>query len=199
MKASAPPVFPLFRSQLQADLLVRLLLGDVEESISSLASTISADVGNTHREIERLERAGITISRRVGRTRLVKANVDAPFYRPLYDLVLVTIGPAHVLAEALADVDNIESAGIFGSWAARMAGEEGPAPHDIDLLVVGSPDRDDLYDRTREASATLGRQVNAVVMSPRRWHESRDGFAQELASRPLISVVPEHDHTQEQA
>lgn len=189
MKSSAPPIFPIFRSQLQADLLVLLLLGDVEESVTNLAAAVRGDVGNTHREIERLERAGITVSRRVGRTRLVQANRNAPFYRSLSELVMATMGPAYVLARELVDLDGVESASIFGSWAARMAGEEGPAPNDIDLLVIGTPDRDDLYERARAASTMLGRDVNPVVISPRRWHDAPDGFARELASRPRVPVI----------
>lgn len=190
MRPAAPPVFPVFRSQLQADLLVRLFVGDVEESISELASEIDANPGNTLREVERLERAGIVSTRRVGRTRLVRANGDAPFHRTLRDLILVTMGPAHVLAKALAGLDRIESASIFGSWAARIAGEEGAAPHDIDLLVIGTPDRDDLYDRTTEAAHTLGREVNTVVISPERWARADEGFVKELATRPRVTVLP---------
>jgi predicted nucleotidyltransferase len=36
---------------------------------------------------------------------------------------------------------GIEAAAIFGSWAARAAGEAGPSPVDVDLLVIGRPDR----------------------------------------------------------
>ncbi|WP_157574283.1 ArsR family transcriptional regulator [Jiangella muralis] len=197
MRPAAPPVFPVFRSQLQADLLVRLFVGDVEESISDLATEIDANPGNTLREVERLERGGIVNTRRVGRTRLVKANVDAPFYRPLHGLVLVTMGPAHVLAKALADIDGIESASIFGSWAARITGEDGPAPHDIDLLVIGAPDRDDLYDRTTEAAHTLGREVNTVVISPQRWARASEGFIKELSTRPRVAVLPARNRAQE--
>ena len=114
--------------------------------MAELAAAIEADPGNTAREVVRLERGGVLTSRRVGRTKLVRANTAAPFYRPLHDLVTVVMGPVSVLAGRLAPVEGIVFADIFGSWAARYRGEKGPAPADIDLLVVGSPDRDDLHD-----------------------------------------------------
>src|SRR5262249_15710091 len=81
-------------------------------------------------------------TRPVGRTKLVQANRQAAFYRPLVELVTVVLGPAKVLAEELAGIDGILSAEIFGSWAARYRGEPGQASSDVDLLVVGTPDRD---------------------------------------------------------
>lgn len=69
--------------------------------MAALAAAIDADAGNTSREVIRLERGGVLASRRVGRTKLVRVNRDAPFYRPLYDLVAVVLGPVSVLAERL--------------------------------------------------------------------------------------------------
>lgn len=189
MKTAPPALFPLLRSQLQARVLARVFLGAGEESVADLASAIGADPGNTAREVVRLEDAGIVASRRVGRTKLVRANVDAPFYRPLVELLTIVLGPAAVLAEHLGGVEGIVFADIFGSWAARYHGESGPAPADIDLLVVGRPDRDDLHDATQAASRRLNREVNPIVITRRRWDTSTDGFIVELRSRPRVRVI----------
>jgi predicted nucleotidyltransferase len=50
----------------------------------------------------------------------------------------------------------MEHASVFGSWAQRYLGEPGPAPTDIDLLVVGRPDMDVLADAVSRAGARLG-------------------------------------------
>jgi predicted nucleotidyltransferase len=190
VQVAPPPLFPLLRSDLQARILARTLLGGGEESVAELAAAIEADPGNTAREVVRLEQGGVLASRRVGRTKLVRANTAAPFYRPLHDLVTVVMGPVSVLAERLAPVDGIVFADIFGSWAARYRGEVGPVPVDIDLLVVGSPDRDDLHDAVVEASQQLNREVNPVVVSQQRWETSDDGFIVELRARPRVPVLP---------
>jgi hypothetical protein len=44
--------------------------------------------------------------------------------------------------------------------------EPGRDPADIDLLVVGNPDRGDLYHATQEAARRLNRPVNPVVDGP---------------------------------
>lgn len=189
MRHGAPPLYPLLRSELQGRLLVRVFLGGGEESVAELASGIDADPGNTAREVARLERAGIITSRRVGRTKLVRANTSAPSYRPLLELITIVLGPATVLAEHLAGLAGIVSAEIFGSWAARFHGEPGPAPTDIDLVVVGNPDRDDLHDATQAAARRLNRVVNPVVISEQRWNTSGDGFVRELRARPRVPVI----------
>jgi predicted transcriptional regulator len=182
-------LFPLFRSELQSKLLARILLGEDEESVVELASVLGLDPGNTAREVTRLEQAGIVTARRVGRTKLVKANRQAPFYRSLVELVTVVLGPVAVLAEQLRGIDGIHSAEIFGSWAARYHGERGQAPSDVDLLVVGSPDRDDLHDATQAAAQRLNRPVNPIVVSLRRWTIAEDGFVREVRSRPRVAVI----------
>jgi predicted nucleotidyltransferase len=193
VRVAPPPLFPLLRSRLQARILSRTFLGRGEESVAALAAAIGADPGNTAREVIRLEHGGVLASRRVGRTKLVRANTAAPFYRPLYDLITIVLGPATVLAHRLAAVDGIVFADIFGSWAARYRGEAGPAPADIDLLVVGRPDRDDLYDAAQDVSQLLNRDVNPVVISPERWESADDGFIVELWTRPRVPVLPQDE------
>jgi predicted nucleotidyltransferase len=119
----------------------------------------------------------------------VTANQEAPFYRPLRDLVIIVLGPAEVLGEELRDLKGVKAAAIFGSWAARATGEAGPSPVDIDLLVIGNPDRDDLHDAVTRARDRLGREVNPVVVTPHRWVAQGDAFLSELRSRPMVALA----------
>jgi predicted nucleotidyltransferase len=186
VRAAAPAVFPVFRSRLTVAVLARTYIGDGEYSVAELARVAQTDTGTMAREVRRMEQAGIVRSRNVGRTKLVQANHEAPFYQALRDLVVIVLGPAEVLGEELAGLDGVSAAAIFGSWAARVAGEAGPAPVDIDLLVIGRPDRDDLHDAVGRARTRLGRDINIVVVSVGRWDSDDDPFLAELRSRPLI-------------
>lgn len=189
VREQAPAVFPVFRSRLTAAILARIYIGDGEYSIVDLASTAGTDTGSMTREVRRLEQAGVLTSRMVGRTKLVRANVVAPFYAALRDLVIIVLGPADVLGEELADVEGVSAAAIFGSWAARVSGEPGPTPGDIDLLVIGRPDRDDLYEAAGRARARLGREVNTVTVSPGEWQAGDDRFLAGLRQRPMVALA----------
>jgi predicted nucleotidyltransferase len=146
------------------------------------------DTGTMAREVRRMEAAGVVRSRMVGRTKLVRANHEAPFYRALRDLVVTVLGPAEVLGEELAGLNGVSAAAIFGSWAARVVGEAGPSAVDIDLLVIGRPDRDELHDAVGRARTRLGRDINTVVLAASRWDAGDDPFLTELRSRPMVAL-----------
>jgi predicted nucleotidyltransferase len=188
VREAAPAVFPVFRSRLTAAVLARTYIGDGEYPIAELARAARTDTGTMAREVRRLGEAGIVRSRNVGRTKLVRANHQAPFYQALRDLVVIVLGPAEVLGKELTGMDGVSAAAIFGSWAARALGEAGPSPADIDLLVIGRPDRDDLHDAVGRARTRLGRDINTVVVSASRWDSDDDPFLAELRSRPLVAL-----------
>jgi len=93
-----------------------------------------------------------------------------------------------VVREELGAIDGIEQLFIFGSWAARYAGEQGPAPHDVDVLIIGAPDRDEVYEAARRAQDRLGREVNTTIRKAEQWHSAQDGFTRQLRSSPLVQI-----------
>ena len=190
-RGEPPPLLPLLRSRLQADLLTLVLLNPGKEwTLSELASRIQSTVSSAQREVARAERAGVITSRRVGNARLVTA-ARSPLTGPLTELLLRSFGPRQVLAEELAGVAGIEDAYIFGSWAARYAGQQGRPPADIDVLVIGAPDRDSLDEAAQRASGRLDREVNVTIRSAQWWRAGEDGFRAEINRRPLVPVYGE--------
>lgn len=158
-------------------------------SISDLAGRIGADVATVQREVDRLERAGILTTERVGRTRLVSANTTNPLNRPLAQVVLLAFGPAYILSEELGGIEEIHEAYIFGSWAERYEGIEGPPPGDLDVLIVGTPDRDELYEATVRAEERLQRRIDVTVRTKEAWRNAGDGFLQQIRSSRLVPVL----------
>lgn len=189
----APPLLPILRSEQQARILT-LLLGDpdLELSLTELSHRTGAPQPSVHREIERAEVSGLVQSRRVGNTRLVRANTDSPYYNGLADVLTKAFGVPRVLAAALRGVAGIERAFIFGSWAARSQGTAGARPvGDIDLLVLGEPDRDLLYQEVYAASERLGRPVQVTIRDG-SWLETGTGsFHDTVIARALVEVALE--------
>ena len=188
MRPESPALFPAFRSALTVQVLVLLLVGAGEYTVSQLVEATGSQKRTVYREVVRLETAGVVISRTIAGTKVYTANTSAPFYLPLRDLVTVVAGPAHVLAEELSGLAGIDFAVIFGSWAARYRGEHGPTPNDIDVLVVGSADRDDVYDAAGRAQRRLGREVNTVVVSLDRWNSGEDPLMRDVHAKPVVPV-----------
>jgi len=95
-----------------------LLTPGREWSLTELAARSGASVSSAQREMARAQDAGVTSSRRLGNTRLVRV-ADSPLTGPLTELMLRSFGPHQVIAEELAGLAGIEEAYLFGSWAAR--------------------------------------------------------------------------------
>jgi hypothetical protein len=179
---------PILRSETQARLLAALLLQPKREaSIAELARETGSDPGNLHDEVERLVTAGILNDRRVGRSRLLRAAAS-PLARPLTDLLLLGYGPKQASESALQGLAGIERAYIAGSWAARYLGDNGPFPHDIDIVLIGAPDRDEATDALESAMRPIGQDVQVVFRSPRSWNEEKDAFTRTAKSGPLVEL-----------
>lgn len=192
MRTPPPALLPILRSQVAGDLLALLYLHpDSEYSLTEAAAAIGSSVNAVHHEASRLAKAGLITDRRRGNLRLVRAVTDSLLTRPLTDLLAVTYGPLPVLRDLLADVDGVEAAYIYGSWAARYHGEPGPIPADVDVIVIGSPILDELDDITEHAERQLHRPVNIRTIRPEAWagHDSGDPFLRSVQSRPLVSLA----------
>ena len=193
-RGATPSLLPILRSRQQGEILTAVLGDpDVEYSLSSLAEQLRLPYPSVHREIERAEQAGLVVSRRLGNLRLVRANPESPYYSGLTDVLLKAFGPPVVIGAELTGVNGIEDALIFGSWAARYHEQQGPRPvGDIDLLLLGNPDRDQLYDAVARASARLGREIQVTIRKP-GWLTAGSGtFHDTVTSRPLVPVPFDH-------
>jgi len=189
MRTPSPELLPLFRSRGQGRLLARVYLEpDRPAPLAQLARELRLDGGGITREANRLERAGLVRSERVGRSRVLHPNEDSPYYPELSGLLLKAFGPATILGPALARVDGIEHAYLFGSWAARYQGEPGPPPADIDLLLIGTPEWGAVARVARELTSLLGREVNPTILSPDQWRDDDDGFVRQVTREPRIEL-----------
>lgn len=190
MRTAAPLLAPIFRSDGQARLLGVLLLADDELSVTDLADRADLAYATAHREVARLLDAGILTERQIGRTRLIKANPASPITEPLREILMVVTGPVVLLAEEFDRIDGIDSAFLYGSFAARLLGVAGATPNDIDVMVVGRPDVDAVYGACARVEATVHRPVNPTILEADEFAQ-RSGYLDSARSGAAIPVVGE--------
>lgn len=117
---------------LRSDQQLRILgvlfaqVGD-ELSIGDLAGEAGVAQATASREVARLEEHGLG------------PNWDLPWAPELRSILMQTVGVLGRLGDVFECERGIDSAFIFGSWAARYQGRERPFPRDVDVLVVGDP------------------------------------------------------------
>lgn len=198
MRSEAPALLPVFRSQLQADILAALLLNPEREySLTDLARRFDAPLSTVHDEVKRLTDAGLLRRRSVGRSAMVQANMSNRLAEPLARLLFLSWGPLQVVADEFSGLDGAERVLIFGSWAARYLQWPGPPPHDLDVLVVGDPARGDVYDAADRAQQKLGMPVNPVIRSSEVWQKAADPLVRQIQSSPLVAVLTPDDSDDE--
>lgn len=184
---------PIFRSQHQAELLTWLFLRPTEEfTLSELARRLAVSGGTLHAEATRLIDAGLISDRMIGRSRLLRANLDARAAAPLAELLAVTFGPEVVIAQEFEGIGDVEKVIIYGSWARRHSGERGREPADVDVMLIGAPDRDEVYAAAERSEQRLAMTVNPTIRSARAWREKSDALVVTAKGGPHLEVV---DHS----
>lgn len=189
MRTTPPDLLPIFRTNLQAELLAALFLGDDEATpASELVERTSAPAASVYRELTRLVDAGLIERERERRGAGFRPAKDSPLYEPLRELLERTMAVEPQLTRALATIDEIEAAAIFGSWAARKPS----GGSDIDLLVVGNVDRDELLARVKKIERIAGREIDVTAYRADEFARRRDegsGFLRTVLRGPLIELV----------
>ncbi len=189
MRSQAPPLLPIFRSDLQARLLAALLLdGEPQLTTSELRERTGATPASLHRELTRLERAGFVEHETVGRANRYRAATDSPLHEPLTTLLRRTLGVETLLSRQLSAIDGVETAVIFGSWAEGSASGES----DVDLLVVGDVDRDELLAAVRSVEAATAREIDVTAYRREEFDRRRregSGFLRTVLRGPLIELI----------
>ncbi len=185
------PAWSLFgRSEIRRRILGTLLLDPgARLHIREIARRVGASAGNTRRELLRLEEAGVVERTREGRQVYFRVPGGSILYRSMAEIVRETSGAREILRRRLGDLSGVESAVIFGSYAAGMT----KSGSDVDVLIVGKPDRDELTDRLEQAGREIRRPVNEVVYTATELDERRargDAFIKSIDEGTVIQILP---------
>lgn len=179
---SLTDLFPPARAE-----VLRLLFesGKEELHLRDLARLAGLSPTALQKELDSLERKELITARRDGNRRYFRANTANPLYPELHGIVVKTSGIAAELRRALATVDGITLAFIFGSTAAGTA----RGTSDVDLLILGSAGLRKIGPALRGVADTLAREINPVCISPTEWREKLrrdDAFVSRLLEEPKL-------------
>lgn len=158
MRAAAPGGL---NDVLASSALARLLLhfalhGDEPRHVRALQRRSGLSMSSLNRELHRLEARGLIERMERGSRVSYRATQAQPRWKTLREFIRAFADPAEVVEEALASIEGIEAAFVYGSFARGDAREDS----DVDVLVVGSAEAQARVGReAAEASVLLGRPV----------------------------------------
>ena len=177
-------LFPRVRAE-----VLRLLFAEAgrECHLRELARLSQLALGTVQAEVRQLAAAELILARRDGNRLYYRANASHPVFPELQGLARKTTGLREPLAKALAGLEGIDLALVFGSQAGGTAG----AASDVDLLVVGDVGLRALAPRLRPVAEALGREINPHVLSARTFStraRSGDAFVASVLAGPKLWI-----------
>ena len=133
--------------------------------LRQLESITGYSVGNIRREMIKLEKSGLFLSRIMGKMKLYRLNIAHPLYNEIKNIVRKTIGIEGRLKEIIKKYQDIRFAFIYGSFA----GDKEKALSDIDLIVIGGKDLKGIKTCIYEYQSKIGREINSIIYSPQEF------------------------------
>lgn len=144
------------------------------------------------KELKRLEDAGILLSVKEANVRFYWINQDHPLYPELKSIAFKTAGLADFLKASLTEIGEVEVALIYGSVAKNVEDMRS----DVDLLVIGDVDMDELHEAVEAAEASIGREINPTVYTRMEWDgrvKIEQAFVTDILSGSKIFLIGDED------
>ena len=183
----------LFKDYRRRVLGLLLLHPERKYHVREIARLTGKEAGTLHKELSRLEKAGLLVKKNVGNQVQYSANRECPIYEELTSILRKTSGLVDVLADALAPIaEKMETAFVFGSIA---SGRE-TSGSDVDLLVIGDVAFSEVVNALYPAQNILQREINPKVYSKEDWkrmNQKKDAFAKGIITRPKLIIVGSAD------
>jgi len=178
-----------FRSKLRRVLLSYYFTNPkAEHHLRELARILGTDPANLSRELAGLTARGLFVARASGRQKYFRLNRNYSLYEEFKRIVLKTLGVTGRLREALADLPGVSEAYLYGSFAQEQQDEVS----DIDILIVGRLDGEDLENVINKLERQFRREINYTVMSPAEFEARRrrnDPFLGDALRQKTINLL----------
>lgn len=144
--------------------------------------------GSIRRELLKFQKDSLFNTDKVGNLLYYSLNTKHPLFKELKAIVSKTVGVEASLKKELSAVPNIETAFIYGSFAANKE----KSASDIDLMVIGDPKASLLNEKLSALERRLKREINPTVYSMREYKakkKAKSGFIMDLLKNPKIMVI----------
>jgi predicted nucleotidyltransferase len=190
---STPVLKRLFSSGLRVKMLSHFFLHPGESAyVRELAGSLGESPGTVTRELTNLQEAGVLRSEKIGNQRHYSLDATCPILEDLRSMFLKTTAAGDGLRKALAGLDGVEVAFIYGSFARGDA----HGNSDIDLMVVGDVGDRELAPLVARVEKRLHREINYTAYTRaealRRLGKKGD-FIHEVFSGPRIVLIGKAD------
>ena len=179
----------LFSSRVRVQLLSHFLLHpETRDHIRALAAQVDAQYSAVWKELNNLEEAGLLKSETLGGRKIFTLNSDYPIVPELRNIILKTIGAGDLVRGSLKDLEEVDAAFIFGSFADG----EPDADSDLDIMLIGDLDIEQVTPIIVEMEDMLDRNVNYVLFTLDEWKSrvaDKDPFVTNVNNATKVMLI----------
>ncbi|MCX6766692.1 MAG: archaellum operon transcriptional activator EarA family protein [Candidatus Moranbacteria bacterium] len=166
--------------------ILKFLFANEEKSfyLSEIAKIAGTSAGNAQREMNRLQKEGVVKSEKRGNLRYFELDKENSAFSDIENIVKKTIGVEAELAEIFGKLKRVDFAFIFGSYAK----DELRSGSDIDVVVIGDPDEEELNRKISLAEKSIGREINYHLYSFPEFKKKikRDSFLKNIVRKYIL-------------
>ncbi|GBE17853.1 nucleotidyltransferase domain protein [archaeon BMS3Abin16] len=181
----------IFGSKSRVKLLTLFLLNPGRKYyVREIERLTRENINSIRRELKNLEAINLLKSQRSGNQKYYTVNQEMSIYPELKNIFLKTQGAAKILQKKISSLKGINTAFIYGSYA---KGEAGP-DSDIDIIIIGNVNEDDLIMRIRNVEKELNREINYVLFTPEEYEtrkKKKDPFIKNVLNDERIILLGE--------
>ncbi|MEW6087511.1 MAG: hypothetical protein AB1498_04345 [bacterium] len=159
-----------------------------EYYLRQLEKILKAAVGNIRRELLKLKKTGLFLSRKKGHKDFYYLNKKYPLFNELKQIVNKTIGLVDKIKKEINKIPGIETAFIYGP----VARGENNLKAEVFIFIIGQADKKKLSILIRKLEKILKRKINTFVTGRKKFifkKDTKDFFIFDLLKRPKIFLI----------
>lgn len=133
--------------------------------LRGLANEFNVSTNTVRQELEKLSDSGVIVSEKEKRKRLFCANTDHPLFSSIRKMLLQHTGVETVFEEVIMKLGAIDSVYLTGPLA------RGVDSSIIDIVVVGTVERNFLNRLTLKAEKMIGKKLRIACYESDEWNQ----------------------------
>lgn len=140
---------------------------------------------NIKRELKKLEDDRLFLTHKTGNLLFYRLNKKHPLFKELKKILSQEIGIEFDLKKILKLFKTIEIAFIYGSYASK----KNRSDSDIDLMIIGSPNKEKLENQISELEKKYQKEINYQIISPEAFNKKKkenNSFLMEVLKKDKI-------------
>ncbi|OGY49625.1 MAG: hypothetical protein A3J65_01335 [Candidatus Buchananbacteria bacterium RIFCSPHIGHO2_02_FULL_45_11b] len=158
---------------------------DKKYYLAEIAKILGKESSAYQKHVESFIEGGIFCDQRIGNMRFFWLNKDYQLYNEIKNIISKTIGVEAQLKTLLKEINSVEIAFIFGSFAADKFNSNS----DLDLFMIGEENQNAIIKHITKLELEIGRSINYHIYSKKEVFDKIDiknDFINNIFNRKII-------------